>query len=408
MTLKADPGWLDNGARKWPVTIDPTFIVGDVQDCYLSAGAPTTNFCGGTVLNAGFDGTNASRALVQFNLAAIPSTDTVVSAKVLLFLGSASTTNATSLGVYQLTHTWTTGATWNTYDGSNSWTAPGGDFSGTAAATTNGIAATGVWYSWSPTALVQGWVNATIANDGLVVKEPTENVTNVLSFNPATGSNPPYLQVVHQQGGSTPGGYSTTVQADSPVAYWHLDETTGSTMTDAENADPGTYQGGFTLAQSPLIQPASGTSVSLNGSTGYATAPTLTPLQGDNTRSIELWFQTSSATAQSLVDAGAAAGNSSQMFSLVVTPQGWVTNNPPAGISTPGLYVAFWDQDIYFPGLYLEDGKRHHVVLELSGTSVWLYVDGNTPGGYFTNTGGNDTFRGSWSTSYHDDAQYGN
>jgi RHS repeat-associated protein len=400
LTLKPDPAWLGNKARKWPVTIDPTFIVGDVQDCYLTAASPTTSFCGGTGLNAGFDGTNASRALLQFNLAAIPSTNTVVSAKLLLYLGSASTSAPASLSVYQLTHTWTTGATWNTYDGTNNWATSGGDFSGTAAGTTNGIAATGAWYSWSPTALVQGWVNGTIANDGLIVKEPTENVTNVLSFNPASGSNPPYLQVVHQQGGSTPGSYSTTVQADSPIAYWHLDETTGSTMNDAENVDSGTYQGGYTLGQTPLIQPASGTSVSFNGSTGYATAPTLTTLQGDNTRSIELWFQTSSATAQSLFDAGAAAGSSNQMFSLIVTPQGWVTHNPPAGVSTPGLYVALWSQDIYFPGLYLEDGKRHHVVLELTGNNVWLYVDGNAPGGYFTNSGGNDTFSGSWSNRY--------
>jgi RHS repeat-associated protein len=400
VSLRADPSWLGKSGLKWPITIDPTFIVGDMQDCYISAGSPTTSFCGGSALNTGFDGTTDSRTLLQFNLSAIPSTDTVVSAKLLSFLGSATTSNATSLSVYQLTRTWTTGATWNTYDGTNSWTTPGGDFSGTAAATTNGIAATGVWYSWSPTTLVQGWVNGTIANDGLIVKEPTENVTNVLSFNPATGSNPPYLQVVHQQGGATPGSYSSTVQADSPVAYWHLDETSGSTMADAENVDAGTYQGGYTLAQTPLIQPATGTSVSFNGSTGYATASTLTALQGDNTRSVELWFQTSSATSQTLFDSGAAAGNSNQMFSLIVTPQGAIGNNPPAGISTPGLYLEMWSQDIYFPGLYLEDGKRHHLVLELNGNNIWLFVDGTTPGGYFTDQGGNDTFRGSWDFRY--------
>ena len=119
VTLVADPAWLADAARKWPVTIDPTFIVGDTQDCYLSAASPTTSFCGGTGLNAGFDGTNASRALLQFNLASIPTTDAVLSAKLLLYLGSASTSTATTLGAYQLTRTWTTGATWNSYDGTN-------------------------------------------------------------------------------------------------------------------------------------------------------------------------------------------------------------------------------------------------------------------------------------------------
>ena len=72
VTLKADPAWLASAARKWPVTIDPTFLVGDVQVCYINAGSPSTSFCGGAALNAGYDGTNASRALLQFSLAAMP------------------------------------------------------------------------------------------------------------------------------------------------------------------------------------------------------------------------------------------------------------------------------------------------------------------------------------------------
>ena len=106
MTLKADAAWLADSARKFPVTIDPTFIVGDVQDCYINGGSPTTSFCGGAALNAGFDGTNASRALLQFSLAAIPTTDAVLSAKLLLYLGSASTSTATSLGVFAPGGSW--------------------------------------------------------------------------------------------------------------------------------------------------------------------------------------------------------------------------------------------------------------------------------------------------------------
>src|SRR5438094_26807 len=350
-----------------------------------------TVFCGGIGLNAGYDGTSASRALLQFNLQSIPSTNTVVSAKLLLYLGSASTSTQTSLSVYQLTRTWTTGATWNKYDGTNSWTTPGGDFSGTAAATTNGIAAAGVWYNWAPTQLVQGWVNGTIPNNGLILKEPTENVTNVLSFNSATGSNPPYLQVVHQQGGSAPGSYSTAVLADTPVAYWRLDESSGSTMVDAQSADSGTYQGGFTLAQSSLIQPASGTSVSFNGSNGYATAPTLSALQGDNTRSVELWFQTTNNGGEPLFDSGNQGGPNGSMFNLQLTGQNTVANNPPAP-NSPGLLLVMWGEDIYIPGLYLADGKRHQVVVEVSGNSLWIYVDNAMPGGY-SSVGG-------WGTRY--------
>jgi len=390
VALRADSAWLADSKRQWPVTVDPTFIVGELQDCYVNAGSPTLSFCGQTSLNAGFDGTKASRALLQFNLSAIPTTDIVVSAKLLMYLGSTTTSNATSLAVYQLTHTWTTGATWNAYDGINAWTTPGGDFNGTAAATINGIAAINAWYSWSPTALVQGWVNGSIANDGVIVKEPTENVNNVLSFNSATATNPPYLQVVHQQGGATPATYSSTVQADNPVAYWHMDETSGSSMTDAENADSGTYQGGFTLAQTPLIQPASGKSVSFNGSTGYATASTLTALQGDNTRSVELWFQTSYNGGEPLFDSG-SAGSNYQSFALHVTGPGTVGGNP--AINTPGLILHLWNEDVYLPDLYLANGKRHHVVVTLAANTLWLYVDGTAPGGFiYLPTG--------WSTAY--------
>lgn len=392
VVLNPDAAWLSSPTRKWPVTIDPTFIVTDVRDCYINAGSPTTSFCGGTSLNAGFDGSNASRALVQFNLAGIPATDTVLSAKLFMFLGSASSTASTSLSAYQLTRPWTTGATWNTYDGTNSWTTAGGDFNSTAAATTNGIASTGIWYTWTPTSLIQGWVNGSIANDGLILKEPTESTTNVLSFNSATGTNPPYLQVVHQQGGATPGAYASIVQADSPVAYWHLDETSGSTMADAQNIDPGTYQGGYTLGQSPLIQPASGTSVSFNGSTGYATAPTLTALQGGNTRSIELWFKTTYDGGEPLFDSGDGGGTNYQMFNLQTTGPNTVCCNP-APPNSSGLYVGDWGEDVYVPGLYLADGKRHHVVLVLISTSLWIYVDNTLPKGFVAGSGG-------WPTRY--------
>src|SRR5260370_10742019 len=120
LTLKADPAWLGTSARTWPVKIDPTSIVGDMQDCYLNAGSPTTSFCGGTVLNAGFDGTNASRAFLQFNLAAVPSTNPVVSAKLPLYLGSASTTTPTSPRVHPLTHASTSAPPSTTYNRSTS------------------------------------------------------------------------------------------------------------------------------------------------------------------------------------------------------------------------------------------------------------------------------------------------
>jgi RHS repeat-associated protein len=188
-----------------------------------------------------------------------------------------------------------------------------------------------------------------------------------------------------------PATYSSTVLADSPVAYWHLDDTTGAVMADAQNNDAGTYQGGFTLSQPALIAPASGNSVSFDGSTGYATAPTLTALQGANTRSIEIWFQTTYNGGEPLFDSGAPGGSNYQMFNLQTTGPNMVGGNPP-NPNTSGLLFMTWGQGFYLPGLFLADGKRHHLVVELSGNNLWIYVDNTLPKGFLANPG--------WDTRY--------
>lgn len=235
---------------------------------------------------------------------------------------------------------------------------------------------------------------------GVSYQSPLDVANQTAAFDPKSVLRASGLRSLLPMLPPQPNSYVSTVNADNPVAFWQLGEASGTTMVDSRNFDSGTYQGGVTLGQPSLVQPASGSSVTFNGSTGYGTAPTLTALQSTNTRSIELWFQTSSQTTQSLFDAGAVAGYNNQMFSLIVTSQGWVTNNPPAGITTPGLYLAMWRQNIYFPDLYLLDGKRHHVVVEVTGNNIWLYVDGTTPGGFFTDSGGNDNYAGSWNYRY--------
>jgi RHS repeat-associated protein len=188
-----------------------------------------------------------------------------------------------------------------------------------------------------------------------------------------------------------PTTYSSTVLADSPVAYWHLDDSAGSVMADAQNNDAGSYVGGFTLSQPALIAPVSGTSVSFNGSTGYATAPTLTALQGSNTRSVEIWFQTTYNGGEPLIDSGAAGGSNYQMFNLQTTGPNSVGGNPP-NPNTSGLMFMTWGQGFYLPGLFLADGKRHHLVVEVSGSNLWIYVDNTLPKGFLANPG--------WDTRY--------
>jgi hypothetical protein len=85
-------------------------------------------------------------------------------------------------------------------------------------------------------------------------------------------------------------GYSDEVLADSPVGYWNLDEVAGTTMNDSSgNSYDGTYNNGFTLAQSPLI--STGNSVLFDGvaGTGATVDGTHIPLQIAGDVTLEAW-----------------------------------------------------------------------------------------------------------------------
>src|SRR5262249_20602336 len=64
--------------------------------------------------------------------------------------------------------------------------------------------------------------------------------------------------------------YQTEVLADTPLAYWRLGDTSGTTATDASgNGRHGTYQNSPTLNQTGALVGDANGSVLLNGSTQY-------------------------------------------------------------------------------------------------------------------------------------------
>lgn len=66
--------------------------------------------------------------------------------------------------------------------------------------------------------------------------------------------------------------YPPEVQADSPLAYYRLGETSGTTAVDSSGntGRDGTYSGGVTLGAPGLLYGGTNTSVDFDGSTGYA------------------------------------------------------------------------------------------------------------------------------------------
>jgi RHS repeat-associated protein len=198
VTLAVDPDWLADPARRWPVVVDPVLEVTPSQDCQIAAGQPTTNFCSANTLRVGRD-TAARRSLLKFDLSSIPAKQvTVTSAELSLYCTGKTTSNVADYVVHRVTRAWTNGATWNKYDGTNNWTTPGGDYDAREYATVNTNCATLGEKNWYPTDLVQEWADGTHPNHGLLLKQKTEVVANVLDFASVEHAEPlkrPHLEV---------------------------------------------------------------------------------------------------------------------------------------------------------------------------------------------------------------------
>jgi Concanavalin A-like lectin/glucanases superfamily len=92
-------------------------------------------------------------------------------------------------------------------------------------------------------------------------------------------------------GPTAPPSYRATVLSDHPVAYWPIDETSGTVMTDAtRNGNNGDYTGGFALGQPGAVAGVANGSVAFDGLTGAAAVPDSASLRVDHV-TIEVWLK---------------------------------------------------------------------------------------------------------------------
>ena len=158
------------------------------KDTYFGTAQPTWNRGAETTLSAGDMATSSLgtlRSTIRFDLSGIPAAATVQSAKLSAYQMGQGDTSSPTLNIHYLTRDWTEGtgtgtatadgATWNTYNGINNWTAAGGDFN---AGTSGSVAApdsTATWVDWSITALTQSWTNLSVTNYGAIIKQSVED-----------------------------------------------------------------------------------------------------------------------------------------------------------------------------------------------------------------------------------------
>lgn len=133
------------------------------RDAYVNKSEPDTNYDISTLSVAG----NSTRIFAGFNLGSIPDTAVILSADLsLYYYDNESISKSGAVGAYRVTGNWDeTIITWNTMPSAQS----------TSIATiTVPAAATGDFLTWSISSLVQGWVDGSMTNYGLMLRDTNE------------------------------------------------------------------------------------------------------------------------------------------------------------------------------------------------------------------------------------------
>jgi len=164
--------------------------------------------------------------------------------------------------------------------------------------------------------------------------------------------------------------YTATVLADHPVAYWRMDETTGSTMADTSgNANNGHYVGIYTLGQPGAL---AGGAVAFDGQSGAASVMNSPSLQV-NTVTIEMWVKKHTDTEYGVyvaknVEPGGGAGSS--WFELLNSHHNGelefrvTSDGAPAVLSNSTLALNTW----------------YYVVATYDGATAKIYINGKLDG----------------------------
>lgn len=249
LTLTPDLAWLDDPARVYPVVIDPTLAKQyDSGDCYIQSAVPDTAECGdGAVwLRAGGpDPTHRLRSLVKFNVyqiqQALPTGAVVTQAKAMMHMASGLNSTAATYAMYQAGAPFDNYATWNSSGGVGGPWVGGSPIASTVSSNTFSLSGgTPGYRGFDVTNTVQGWLNGTTPNNGLVLTQTIgTNVNNEILFESGSPYNTadvqPYLDVTYTAPPATPTGF--TASPGGAGYTTSLTPTLSATVRDPQN-DP--------------------------------------------------------------------------------------------------------------------------------------------------------------------------
>ncbi len=155
--------------------------------------------------------------------------------------------------------------------------------------------------------------------------------------------------------------YAQTVLGDSPEFYWRLDESKGSTATDAASGRNGQVSGSWSWGQDGALSgQGAGTALRIDG--GYVSQPV--SLTSSKNFSVETWFRTSRTSGGALLSLITGSGVER---SLYLGSDGKVR----FGLDGTAIVTS---------GQALNDGAWHQVAYTNAGSGgsrARLYVDGS-------------------------------
>lgn len=184
LTVTVASDWLNAPGRAFPAVVDPTTTVLDAGDTQLEGGSLAgTNFNATSPNCAGYDATHSAyvRDVLQFDATDVLAPNAqVLNAFVGMYVTGVS--GNVTIGSYQMSTPWTSsGATWNTSDGTHAWAAPGGDTTGGAIEAGSFTPSTPTGYQfWSATPAVKAWLAGDAPQDGVMFKATSESPSDGL------------------------------------------------------------------------------------------------------------------------------------------------------------------------------------------------------------------------------------
>ncbi|MHC4739837.1 MAG: hypothetical protein ACYS9Y_13105, partial [Planctomycetota bacterium] len=250
-----------------PVTVEfgdavDTNYPGTIEDTYTNVGeGGSVNYSTIVTLNTYTwpADTVANTTIIKWDLSTIPTDATVTQAILYLYQVVTGGDASYDIGVHKIINVnpVVSALTWNTYDGTNSWTggSDGGQADTAAAEDTPAVNNTNNEYkTWTVTNMVADWVAAPSSNYGMLVNsDPVASVDSYRTFASTDDSDTsirPKLIVTYSTGAAPPGQASNPSPADSAANISitaDLSWTAGGGSTSSDvyfgTTSPGTFQG---------------------------------------------------------------------------------------------------------------------------------------------------------------------